>query len=192
MASTKNQVFNPLPLSTWTGPPPPCGRPRAVDMKNTHRSLEVASTCTLYNDLPDLKLKFDYMILIYLNCTVIYITNIFCRKISTFSVERQNSGKKDAHFFEWEEDSMTSVDSNFNFLCGRRHGAGPSLPRPHASTWAWPLPPPCGRHKCMVPNVIKPQLNALIFIGLCVMSHVIFTCPSTNTNCFTLLDLPLL
>jgi len=41
---------------------------------------------------------------------------------------------------------MTSVDSNFNFLCGRPHGA---WPRPHASTWAWPLPPPCGRHKWM-------------------------------------------
>jgi len=38
---------------------------------------------------------------------------------------------------------MTSVDSIFNFLCGRPHGA---WPRPHASTWAWPPPPPCGRH----------------------------------------------
>src|SRR6218665_4158438 len=25
---------------------------------------------------------------------------------------------------------MTSVDSNFNFLCGRPHGAGPPPPRP--------------------------------------------------------------
>jgi len=41
---------------------------------------------------------------------------------------------------------MTSVDSNFTFLCGRPHGAGHS-PRPHASTW----PPPCGRHKRMAP-----------------------------------------
>jgi len=31
---------------------------------------------------------------------------------------------------------MTSVDSNFNFLCGRPH-------------WAWP--PPCGCHKWMAP-----------------------------------------
>src|SRR6218665_350642 len=43
-------------------PPPPCGRPHAVDMK--YRSLEMASTTTF------LKLKFDYMILIYLNCTI--------------------------------------------------------------------------------------------------------------------------
>ena len=58
---------------------------------------------------------------------VIYITNLYRRKISTFySVQRQNSGKKDADFFAWEEeDRMTSVDSNFNFLCGRPHGAWP-------------------------------------------------------------------
>jgi len=42
---------------------------------------------------------------------------------------------------------MTSVDSNFNFLCGRPHGAWST--RPHASTWAWTPPPPCGRHKWM-------------------------------------------
>jgi len=35
---------------------------------------------------------------------------------------------------------MTSVCSNF--LCGRSHGADPSL---HVSTRAGP--PPCGRHK---------------------------------------------
>jgi len=43
---------------------------------------------------------------------------------------------------------MTSVDFNFNFLCGRPHGLDP-LPRPHASTWAWS--PPCGCHKWMAP-----------------------------------------
>ena len=54
--------------------------------------------------------------------------------MSTFySVERRNSVKKNANFFAGKEDRMTSVDSNFNFLCGRRHGAGPPLPRPHAS-----------------------------------------------------------
>jgi len=47
---------------------------------------------------------------------------------------------------------MTSVQSNFNFLCGRPHGDWPPSPRPHASTLAWPtLPPPCGRHKWMAP-----------------------------------------
>jgi len=43
---------------------------------------------------------------------------------------------------------MTLVDSNFNFLCGRPHGAGPP------STWAWPPPPPCGRHKWMAPTLL--------------------------------------
>jgi len=37
-----------------------------------------------------------------------------------------------------------SVDSNLNLLW--------PLPRPHATTWAWPPPPPCGRHKWMAPN----------------------------------------
>src|SRR6218665_986530 len=46
---------------------------------------------------------------------------------------------------------MTSMDSNFNFLCGRPHGAGPPPlvhmhpPEPD------PLPPLCGRHKWMAP-----------------------------------------
>src|SRR6218665_4119811 len=45
---------------------------------------------------------------------------------------------------------MTSVDSNFNFLCGRPHGAGPPPPVHLSLT---PLPPPCGRHKWMAPRV---------------------------------------
>ena len=35
---------------------------------------------------------------------------------------------------------MTSVDSNFNFLCGRPHGAGPLLPLVHMRP---PEPDPC-------------------------------------------------
>src|SRR6218665_2700229 len=66
---------------------------------------------------------------------VIYITNLYRRKFSTFySVERQNSDKKDTNFFAREEDRMTSVDSIFNFLCGRPHGASPPSPGTHAST----------------------------------------------------------
>jgi len=54
---------------------------------------------------------------------LIFITNLYRRKISTFySVQRRNSGKKDANFFAREEDRMTPVDSNFNFLFGRPHG----------------------------------------------------------------------
>jgi len=44
---------------------------------------------------------------------VIFITNLYRRKISTFySVPRRNSCKKDANFFAWEEDRMTTVNSN--------------------------------------------------------------------------------
>jgi len=117
---------------SWT-PSLPCGRPHAVDMKYTPLSWN-----GYYNDFPDLTLKFDSMIVIYLKLLlVIYITNLHWQKISTFySVQRRNSGKNDANFFAWEEDRMTSVNSNFNFLCERPHGAWPLYPRPHASTWA--------------------------------------------------------
>src|SRR6218665_1296785 len=46
---------------------------------------------------------------------------------------------------------MTSVDSNFNFLCGRPQGAGPPPPAPMRPPEADPLPPPCGCHKWMAP-----------------------------------------
>src|SRR6218665_2152031 len=60
---------------------------------------------------------------------VIYITNLYRRKISTFLLSKDEIlVKKDANFFAREEDSMPSVDSNFNFLCGRPHGAGPPPP----------------------------------------------------------------
>jgi len=40
---------------------------------------------------------------------IIFITNLYHRKISTFySVQRRNSGKKYANFFAGEEDRMTS------------------------------------------------------------------------------------
>ena len=46
---------------------------------------------------------------------------------------------------------MTSVDSNFNFQCGRPHGAGPPFPVHMRPPEPDPLPPPCGRHKWMAP-----------------------------------------
>ena len=49
--------------------------------------------------------------------------------MSTFSVQRRNSGKKDANFFAGEEDSMMSVDIIF---CVDVHMG--LDPRPHAST----------------------------------------------------------
>src|SRR6218665_1381809 len=49
---------------------------------------------------------------------------------------------------------MTSVNSNFNFLCGRPHGAGPPPPVHMRPPEPDPLPPPCERHKWMAPNSI--------------------------------------
>ena len=50
--------------------------------------------------------------------------------------------KKDNNFFE---DRMTSVDSIFIF-CVDVHMELDHLSSLHASTWAWSLHPPCGRH----------------------------------------------
>jgi len=55
----KNQVFDPLPLSTCAGPPPPCGRPHAVDMKYT-------SLSQLVQWPSEPKTEIRYMIVIYL------------------------------------------------------------------------------------------------------------------------------
>ena len=52
--------------------------------------------------------------------------------------------QKIANFFPGEEDRMTSVDSNFNFLCGRPPGGLNRLT---------PLPTSCGRRKWMAPYV---------------------------------------
>ena len=53
---------------------------------------------------------------------------------------------------------MASVDSNFNFLCGRPHGAWLSLPV-HMRPPEPDPPPPCGRHKWMAPCCISCQLR---------------------------------
>src|SRR6218665_1079733 len=45
---------------------------------------------------------------------------------------------------------MTSVDSNFNFLCGHPHGAGP-LPIHMCPRELDPTLPLCVRHKWMAP-----------------------------------------
>ena len=61
---------------------------------------------------------------------IIFITNLYRRKISIFySVQRRNSGKNTStSSHEKKTFRMTSVDSNFNFLCGRPHGACPPPP----------------------------------------------------------------
>src|SRR6218665_442830 len=54
---------------------------------------------------------------------------------------------------------MTSVDSNFNFLCGRPHVAG------------FP-PPPCGRHKWMAPKKSRPTcLHLLRYLVTCRLRY---------------------
>src|SRR6218665_3881478 len=54
---------------------------------------------------------------------------------------------------------MTSVDSNFNFQCGRPHGAGPPPPPPPRPTP--PPPPPRGGQKKDVFLYKKKKINKL-------------------------------
>src|SRR6218665_2069987 len=69
---------------------------------------------------------------------------------------------------------MTSVDSNFNFLCGRPLGAGPPPPVHMRPLEPDPPPPPCERHKWMAPNLtvafsrIVPCMRQLHFIAVFV------------------------
>jgi len=71
---------------------------------------------------------------------VIYITNLYRRKISTFFLFKDEILVKMTPTSLHEKKTVwRQWTLNFNFLCGRPHGAGPP-PRPHASTWAWPLP----------------------------------------------------
>jgi len=69
---------------------------------------------------------------------VIYVTNLYRKKISLFIPSKDEILVKKTTTSLHEK--MTPVDSNFNFLYGRPHWAWPHLPpRPHVSTWAWPL-----------------------------------------------------
>jgi len=143
----KKSGFPPLPCpyaSTWAGPPPllwtsTCSRHEIhiVLLKRTASSLHLQ-----WPSGPKAEIWLQDCNLFNIVLLVIYITNLYLWKISTFySVQRRNSGKKYANFFAGEEDRMTSVDSNFNFLCGRKHGAWSPSSCPHASTWAWPPSP---------------------------------------------------
>src|SRR6218665_829098 len=95
------------------------------------------------------------------------------KKFHLFSVQGRNSGKKDANFFAREEDSMTSVDSNFHFLCERPHGAGPPSPLHMCPPEPDPLPPPCGRHKWMAPYILSTTIISIsLFLHLVLMAPI--------------------
>src|SRR6218665_3881693 len=94
---------------------------------------------------------------------------------------------------------MMSVDSNFNFLCGRPHGAGlpPVHMRPPEPD---PLPPPCGRHKWMAPiatiqeasgcckTILMFCANASYKLSSCTLHNTYFV--STLLRLFIGLTLP--
>jgi len=54
-------------------------------------------------------------------------------------------------------------------------------PRPRASTWAWPLPPLCGRHKWMAPNAAVLNLTGWVPGGPRAKATFLF-CKGINTQ----------
>jgi len=138
----KNQVFDPPPLSTCVhmSQTPSRGRQHPIDMK--YISLSVMKRLVQWPYGPKGEIQLFDCNLFKIVLLVIFITNLYRWKISTvYSVLNGILVKKDTNVLAWEEDRMTSRDSNFNFLCERLHGASPSSPRPHASTLAWPPSP---------------------------------------------------
>ena len=121
MTSTKKLGFWPLPLPTWAG------HPSWTSTWGRHEiHIALLKRIVQWSSGPKAEIRLYDCNLFKTVLLVIYITDLYHRKFSTFySIERRNSGKKDTNFFAWEEDRMTSVDYNFNFLCGRPHGSWP-------------------------------------------------------------------
>ena len=179
MTSTKNHVYHPFPLvdghmrSTWNGEIHIGFLKRIVGLQ-WHSGPRPEAEIQLH----DCNLSKTVLL-------VIYITNLYRRKMSTFySVQRRNSGKSDVNFFPWE-DRMTSVDSNFNFLHERPHGAW--LPPPFTCVHLI-LPPPFGRHKWMAPKELTMYAYNLLICyklsddGVSKLRLVVTTCirPATE------------
>ena len=139
MTYTKNQIFD-LSPNVHMGPHEPDPLPLWTSTYGRHEiHIALLQQLVQWPSRPKAEIRLYDCNFFNTVLLVIFITNLYRQKMSTFySVQRWNSGKKDANFFAREEDRMTSVDSNFNFLCGHPHGAWPILPSP--STWAWPLP----------------------------------------------------
>ena len=121
-------------------PPPPLVDVHTRSTWNTHRSLKTDSRPTMTYRTWSWN---STMIVIYLNCTISnYLLLIhIAEKFPLFIPSKEEIPvKKYTNFFAREEDRMTSVDSNFNFLCGRPHGA-------------WPAPPSTCVHRSLTPSV---------------------------------------
>ena len=130
------------------------------------------------------------MIVIYLKPVpfVIFITNLYRRKIFTFySAQRRNSGKKRRQLICMREDRMTSVDhwTLILIFCVDVHMLLDPSPHVHMRP-PDPLPPPCGRHKWMALTELAIRLreNKKVFEVAYVFNYIY--CENVNLG---LLDL---
>ena len=95
MMSTK-EVFDPPPMSTRAGP----SSPLWTSTRGRHEIHTAFSLLKRLVQRPKAEIRLYDCNLFNTVLLVIYITNLYRRKISTlYSVQRRNSGKKDANFF---------------------------------------------------------------------------------------------
>ena len=150
MTSTKNQVFDPSLLTTWAGPPLWTS---TLGRHEIHTAL--LKPLVQWPSGPKAEIRLYDCNLFKTVLLVIYVTNLYRKKISLFIPSKDEILVKKTTTSLHEK--MTPVDSNFNFLYGRPHWAWPHLPPPstciHLS-----LTPTCGRHKWMAPYVTKAAL----------------------------------
>src|SRR6218665_1944771 len=94
------------------------------------------------------------MILIYLNCAIsnLYHSFIWQKNFHFFLSKDEILVKRCQLLCMRRRQYMTSVGSNFDFLCGGPHRAGPPPPVHMRPPEPDPLPPPRVRHKWMAPK----------------------------------------
>ena len=149
MTSTKSG-FWPPPLSTWARPPSPL-------WTSTRGSHEIHTALlkwlVQWPTGPKAEIRLYDSNLFKLYFLVIYITNLYRRKISTVFLSKDEILVKKMPTSLHEKKRVWRQWTLILIFCVDVHmGLDLPSPRPHASTWA--CPPPCGRHKWMAPYIV--------------------------------------
>ena len=149
MTSTKNLIFDPPPSvhmrpqepdpsTLWTAT---CGR-HEIHIALLKRLVQWPSG-------PKAEIRFYDCNLFKTVLLIIFITSLYHRKNFTFIPS------KDKILVKRTPTSLHEKKTGWTLIlifCVDVHmGLDPPLSRPHASSWAWPPSPPCGRHKWMAP-----------------------------------------
>ena len=150
MTSTKNKVFDLLP-TVHMGPHEP--DPPSPLWTSTCGRHEIAlfERLVQWRSRPKAEIRLYDCNLFKTVLLVIYITNLYRRKISTFIPSKYEILAKKTLISLHEKKTQWRQWTLILIFCVDVHmGIDPPPPHPHASTWAWP--PMCGCHKWI--NVI--------------------------------------